>query len=63
MHLMGYRQEDVLLKKKISRSGIYLLSVYLQTRYYVPNVSNLNLAWIHFTAQCNFHTLFCPAFI
>jgi len=31
---------------------------------YVPKVSNLNLAWVHFTtAQCNFHTVICPAFI
>jgi hypothetical protein len=48
---------DVFLKK-ISVASICLLSISLQTRYYVPNVNNLNLAWVRFTiAQCNFHTL------
>ena len=62
-HIMEYRQEKLFLKK-ISRAGICLLTIHLQTPYYVPNVSNLNLAWDHFTiAQCNFHSLICPAFM
>jgi hypothetical protein len=63
MHIMDYRQEDVFLKKK-SLVFVFACYVSLQTRHYVPNISNLNLAWVRFTiVQCKFHNLICPAFI